>query len=287
MGKVTAVCGVLSLAAINFLQNAFAGWFGNNARVVVLILGVLIAALVINFLLRRREIPTVIVSFKDSKLIYDVEILPYRGIVAIAPPLLAQSSQKRQQLLERLANTGAQDLVSTLNQTDETKQFIPILEAIERCRHLDYVWLITTEAPNKEGIIIDTSLEAELLETVIHRIRSNVHVFKGKGNASTRGINYHIVHNFDAQLVKVVYDKINEIFENELGDKQLSASDVLIEATTGLRQAGFGLLFACLPKNRDILLSVEDTRNNTQSTGKQDSIPILYKFDTVVMQQQS
>ncbi len=286
MEKATAVCGILILASINFLENAFAGWFGNNTRIVVLVVALLIAFWVTRYILKRREVPSVIVSFNDSKLIYDVEILPYRGMIAIAPSVLTQTSEKRQALLEHLTHTPAQDLIQTLYKNNDTKQFVPILEAVERCKHLDYVWLITTEAPNREGIAIDTSSEAELLETAIQRIHANVHIFRGKGSGSVRGINYHIIHDFDAQLVKSVYDKINEIFEHELSDKQLDSSDVVIEATTGIRQASFGLLFSSLPKNRDILLSVENTKNNNPKfSSQQDSLPILYKFDTVVKQQ--
>lgn len=263
----------------DILINQFANVLGSFVWLVIV---AVLLFFVMKYFLTRRVVPPVVVKFTNSSPVTEFDTLPYRGLIAVASPISVQVASKRKNLLDELKETAGKDLIEKIFQTPEAKSLQALLEVVQRCNHLNYLWLISTESPNQAGTMIDTVEEAGILERAVRSLRPNSQVFWGKGKASVFNRSYHIQHNFEATLVTTAYEKIASIFDHELKDKGLESGDVLVEATTGIRQIGYSLIFSCLPRNRDCVVSIEYEYKDKENKNQRGTKPVLYKFDTVL-----
>jgi hypothetical protein len=263
-GLVGLTFGVLISILANWLSDQW-------ARFIPALLVLLIVSTIVTLVLYLREpLSPVKIAIRAPVTIHnEVDARQYArpGFIGFVPyytprwnsPASKLSPEARQMAIDQ-SDFDALDV--------ENSNLMPTVQAIASHKvRLKHCWLIATVGDKGEGSNAYTQLLVNYLK-----------VKHGIGCEFYSGDSYTVNLESDAELPRRIYDQVLKVF-GEAESKGLSAQDLVVDVTTGIRSMALGATLACLDAEHAIEFVGTGYDANGNPVGP--LYPIIFNFEAL------
>lgn len=262
----TSLAGLLVGMVIDVFSNWLAGPWGTYFPWFVGIAAALLMTRMLIVWKRQPGIEVQIYSPHTAATVQEAELYARRGFVGFVPILTQQGSLRLPagELKEAIQNLEF-DRLNLLE-----SNLLPMIKAIMTHQsRLEHCWLVSTHGKKNPG-----SLPVARLLVAYLRQECNM-------KCEFYYEEYSILMDRDTQVLTNSYDLIRKIF-SEADKKNLPASEMIADITSGIRSMPLGMVLACLDRDRDVEFMGCEYDEATGRPIQDTLVPIRFSFEPQV-----